>query len=931
MKKFLSLLLSAVIMFTASSVAVFAVDMPFASGYVEMQTGEKIAWELSEVGGTLTVSGEGSVPDFEETPEWLSYNFKELVVCDGIQYIGSEAFLNAENLKSVKLASSVEGIGQRAFYGCGNIEEVAFSDGLRVVGAMAFYGCNALKEIKLPEALTEIGSYAFGYCCDEALDDALAKIDGVVIFSKTDTAAQKYAKENEITFIDLSDYTDCFEYRLIDSLEGTTVGAELVSYTECPYSREIIIPEEIDGFKILEIGENLFSDSQVESVYIPATVETISVTAFEGASCLTAIICEDGGQYGSVDGVLYENGYTNLVKVPEAKTEITQYPEELKTVVEGAFRNSSVKKAVLPETIENIEKSAFAFSNIEEIVLPIGITDIAKMSFYGSEKLKSVTIPESVSAIGTNAFGNCTSLDEIYLPYGLESIEGAAFHCTAIKKAVIPDSVKQIGDYAFGYFSADDIEFVKTEMFEICGRSNTVAEEYATLNDFYFEDVSPKQPAICYAYTDRVSATVFWEKTEDAERYEIYRKSDAGDFEKIAEAKTDEDTVFCDMNVENGVTYNYCIVAVKDNLKSALENQVSLEFVKLSTPKLVNAQMTKGGIAVKWKGVSDAEGYILYRKDGKSNWTEIAEFKGKVTSYEDTTCESGNTYCYTVKAYKGTVESGCDYEGVSAMYLSIPKLKKIENVSNGIKIKWEKVEGATGYIIGRKSGSNGWSKLAETGDVNSYKDKTVKSGTEYTYTVVPVCGEVKGFYNETGLTYRRIPTVTTESAVSVSGGVKITWKSVLGCTGYKIYRKDENGSYIKIATVKGSSKSAFTDEGAKSGVKYYYAVRAYKSAYMSAYTQTDVLYLATPVLSSAKSQSNGVKLKWKAVEGVDGYNVYRKTGNGSYKKIASVKGASCKNYTDKSAKKGKTYSYRITAYKGKTASPVSVTKSVKVK
>ncbi len=928
MKKFISLILALVMVFTTFSVVGSAVEEPFASGYVYSYKDEEFYWELSEDGGTLTITGEGYMRDLGEVPGWASYSFNKVVIGEGICDIPQEAFLYATDLESVELSSTVSLIGQRAFYGCTNLKTIDFSD-VYEIAAMAFYGCNSLNEIRISETVKEIGNYAFGYYCNEELDDALAKIPGVTIFAKADTAAQKYAEENDVAFINLSDYTEFFEYYLIeeDVLTGPA-HAVIYGYKNCPYSDEIIIPEEIEGYPVTEIWESAFSDSNVKSVYIPATVAYIFENAFENASNLTEIICEDGGKYGSVDGVLYRNEFESLVKVPEAKNEINEYPKELKTIYQNAFRNADVKTVELPETVENLYESALAFSKVEEVTIPQSITEIPEMCFYGCENLKKVVLPETVKTIAANAFGNCPSLMEINLPYGLECIEGAAFHCTGLKSVVIPDSVKNIGNYAFGYYSAEDIEFVKDEAFEIQGRSGTSAEEYAIANEFKFTDVSPEQPEIWYAYTDKVSVTLFWEKTEDAQGYEIYRKFDDKPFTKIAEIGLDEDTVYSDITVDNGQTYTYAVVAVKDNLRSSYENTVEMKFLSLSAPELVSAEMTNNGIYVKWDTVTDADGYILYRKTEDTEWTEIAEFKGSVKAFEDTTVESGETYTYTVKAYSGAIESGCDYDGVSAMYLSIPKLKTASNATKGIKITWEKVKGANSYIIGRKTSSTGWTKIAEVGDVDSYIDKTAKAGTTYTYTVVSACDDFKGWYDEEGITYKRLSRVVTESATNTADGVKIIWKPVSKCTGYKVYRKTENGTYKRIATVKGSTKSYYTDKKAKSGTEYSYKVVAYSGSYLSYYTEVSRLYLENPELISTKSGKKGVTAKWETVEGASGYYVYRKEGSGSYKKIATVKGQEKYSYLDKSAKKGRTYTYKVKAYYSKTTSAYSNTKKV---
>ena len=922
MKKLISLLLSIVMVLTMFSVVGSAIDEPFASGVVQALDGVEFYWELSEDGGTLTINGKGHMAEFYDAPEWLSYNFTKVVVEDGVCDIGEEAFLNAESLESVELAESVTIIGDRGFYGCKNLKNVKFNS-VSYIGSMAFYGCMSFTDIEIPETVNTIDNYALGYYCDEALDDEFAKIQDVVIFAKGNKEAKRYAEENDLRFFDSTDYTDYFDY-----IEIKDDYILIIDFYGCPYSDEIIIPSEIEGQKVCEIADYAFSDSDVKSVYIPSTVTRVNTEAFENASKLEEIVCEEGGEYISVDGCLYNSEGYILLKVPEAKTEIKEYAENIRTISDNSFRNSSVKEVVLPETVVNIREYSFAFSGVEKVVIPENVTLISEFAFYGSENLKEVVLPQGLEEIAANAFGHCSSLTDIYLPYGLTCVEGSAFHCSGLKSIIIPDTVNRITDYAFGYYSADDIEFVKDEEFEVQGRSGTKAEEYAIENGFKFTDVSPEQPEIWYAYTDKLSVTLFWEQTDDAEWYEIYRKTDDTDFIKVGEAGVDEEPVFSDVNVFSGETYTYSVVAVKGSLGSSYENTYDIKFISLDTPELVSAEMTRKGIYVKWNTVSDAEGYILYRKTEDTEWEEIADFKGKVKSYEDTTCQSGEAYSYTVKAYNGEIESSCDYDGVSAMYLSIPKLKTASNATRGIKITWEKVDGANSYIIGRKTSSTGWEKIAEVDDVDSFIDTTAKAGTTYTYTVVSVCDDVKGFYDEDGITYKRLSKVTTESATNTADGVKITWKPVSKCSGYRIYRKTENGSYKRIATVKGSTKSYYTDKTAKSGTKYVYKVVAYSGSYTSYYTELSHYYLDTPELLSAKSGKSGITAKWETVKGASGYYVYRKEGNGSYKKLATVKGASKYSYLDKSAKKGRTYTYKVKAYYSKTTSAYSNAKKV---
>lgn len=75
--------------------------------------------------------------------------------------------------------------------------------------------------------------------------------------------------------------------------------------------------------------------------------------------------------------------------------------------------------------------------------------------------------------------------------------------------------------------------------------------------------------------------------------------------------------------------------------------------------------------------------------------------------------------------------------------------------------------------------------------------------------------------------------------VRVNKSVKITWKKSKGASGYYVMRKTENSSWKKIKTVKGGSKTSYTDKKVKSGTTYCYTVKAYKGKKVSSYNKKD--------------------------------------------------------------------------------------------
>ena len=129
--------------------------------------GENLTWTLDS-GGTLRISGEGKMTDYtDDAPvPWKAQkkNIKAAVICDGITYIGKNAFDGCSGLEAIMIPESVTGIGESAFYGCASLESVAVPKGVTQIAKLTFQGCSGLTEIDLPNGITGIGNYAFYGC-----------------------------------------------------------------------------------------------------------------------------------------------------------------------------------------------------------------------------------------------------------------------------------------------------------------------------------------------------------------------------------------------------------------------------------------------------------------------------------------------------------------------------------------------------------------------------------------------------------------------------------------------------------------------------------------------------------------------------------------------------------------------------------------------
>lgn len=174
---------------------------------------------------------------------------------------------------------------------------------------------------------------------------------------------------------------------------------------------------------------------------------------------------------------------------------------------------------------------------------------------------------------------------------------------------------------------------------------------------------------------------------------------------------------------------------------TAAPTQKPVQQIKLATPKLGKV-VSAGYNALKlnWSKVNGADGYRVYVKVN-GQWKALGNTKS--TTYVHKKLETGKSYTYTVKAYKntksGTVWSSYDKKGITGRAaLSAPSLRKAKRTSaKKATLSWKKVNGASGYVVYRKTNNGRWQivKKITKGNITSFTDKKLSKGKKYTYTV----------------------------------------------------------------------------------------------------------------------------------------------------------------------------------------------------
>ena len=171
--------------------------------------------------------------------------------------------------------------------------------------------------------------------------------------------------------------------------------------------------------------------------------------------------------------------------------------------------------------------------------------------------------------------------------------------------------------------------------------------------------------------------------------------------------------------------------------------------------------------------------------------------------------------------------------------------------------------------------------------------------------------------------------------------VTLMWEKSVGAVGYRVYQySPSKNKYVLKDSVKSTSYSV---SGLKSGTTYKFKIRPYIKNSLTGETiwgdYSEAFTVCTrpskPTIKTLTATGNKATLTWNNVSGETGYQVYYSTSkNGTYKKLKSVSADTVK-YSKSKLTSGKTYYFKVRAYKkldGKTVfGDYSAVKSLKIK
>jgi hypothetical protein len=365
------------------------------------------------------------------------YNLAGMTIPDSVTTLGQSAFLDCYSLANITLSTNLTAIDDWTFADCGSLTNLVLSDSVTNIGDNAFYFCQQLTSITLGAKVTSIGTNAFAYCfglTGVTIPDSVTSI-GNSAFLDCSSLANLTLSTN-LTAIGDWTFGQCTSLTNLVLPDGVTnIGDN--AFIDCSSLTGMTIPDHVTG-----IGDDAFSYCQnLSAIIIPASVTQLGQDVFFNCSSLTNIEVDPlNPNYAGMAGVLFDKQQTTLIACPGS--------------LAGGYSISS------------------------------DVTNIQADAFYGCTRLTDIAVPGSVIGIGTHAFGDCSSLTNIFvdplnpayasmggvlfnkdqtlliqfpgglggnysIPDRVTSIGESAFLCCLLNTINISTGVRNLGDYAF--------------------------------------------------------------------------------------------------------------------------------------------------------------------------------------------------------------------------------------------------------------------------------------------------------------------------------------------------------------------------------------------------------------------------------------------------------------------------------------------------
>lgn len=261
--------------------------------------------------------------------------------------------------------------------------------------------------------------------------------------------------------------------------------AYITNYSSNNTPSPLIIPDEINGYKVTKIKETAFDNTSIKRIKLGNNINNIEDGAFKNASTLTYFITDNNPIYKAIDGILYNSDQTTLISVPSKyENSELRINSNTKFINDYAlYTNRTIKNVIFNDSLEKIGKYAFYNVNsIEELTFPSSLITIDDYAFKQNTVLKTINFNQNLQYINSNVFYGCIKIRKLVFPNSLKEIGNDAFyHCDYLSDIKFNEGLVKIGDRTFSNLtSLINIEFPSTlksigsSSFSACSNLKTI-------------------------------------------------------------------------------------------------------------------------------------------------------------------------------------------------------------------------------------------------------------------------------------------------------------------------------------------------------------------------------------------------------------------------------------------------------------------------
>ena len=594
-------------------------------------------------------------------------------------------------------------------------------------------------------------------------------------------------------------------------------------------------------------------------------------------------------------------------------------PNTVKEIGDSAFADCySLSTVTFSNSLKSIGDGAFKKTNLKKVTIPNSVTEIGVYAFSGCENLSSLTLSNKLDRIDEYCFENCTSLTSVTLPNSVTEIGGYVFdRCSSLKTASIGSGLKYCYTQGDSRFIFSDC--IALESITVSSSNNN----YSSANGIMYD--KKKTEILVYpqgkkdtSYTVPSTINNLYRMSTNNNPYlkTITIPSSVTDISDNAVGYLRDGWYF---NWNYNKVSGFTIKGYKGTAAERYARNNDFNFVQLQVvPTSVALNKTTLTLDIGRTSNLRATVYPSNAANKKCTWRSSNTSVATVDSNGKVTAKKAGTATITVKTSNGKTAT-CKV----TVNLPAPQITGLANTTGGIKISWNKVDGAYGYRLYYKPASGGWKRFKDT-TATSFTDSGVVPNKTETYTIrcIDKNGNTISGFNSTGWSKKYTPAAPTVSKLDITkGGIKLSWNKIAGVYGYRLYYKTSSGGWKRF---KDTTATSFTDSGVSPNRTETYTIRCidkngntvsgfYSKGWSKKYTPV------APTITRLSNTSKGVSVTWNKIAGVYGYRLYRKYDGGSWTK---VKDTTSTSFTDSGAKKGKkaTYTVRCIDRKGKTVS-----------